>query len=156
LEIDVALVSKSEIAVYESHDAVKERLDNMDPNVRAEVQANIVLAKKILKEAGIYKKTEGGLGGIGVENLILQNGGNVVTAFEAFQEAAIKDGKLVPFVEFKRNFKILDAGLNAKFNRHDNFIEQNLNEQGYARRANVINSYLEKIKPQALAELEAA
>ena len=152
LEIDVAFVSKSDLAVYESHDAVKERLDGMDEATRSEVQANIVLAKKIFKEAGAYKKLEKGLGGLGVENFILQNGGNVLVAFKNFHDSAFKGGALMPFGEFKQNFKIIDPGLNAKFKNHDNFIEQNVDESGYAKIAQTIDDYLKKTSPAALKE----
>ena len=155
LEIDVAFVSKSDLAVYESHDASKERLDAMPDEVREEVRANIVLAKQILKEAGVYKKTEGGLGGIGLENLILQNGGNVALAFQRFDQMAHVGENLVPFAEFKQKFKIIDPGINAKFGKHDNFVEENMNEEGYRRMAGAVKEYLRRIQPKNMQEAAA-
>ena len=63
--------------------------------------ANIYLTKTILKEAKVYKKssspepkngekdTRGGLGAVGIENWILQNGGS----FEKANRANGKSGK---------------------------------------------------------------
>ncbi len=155
LEIDLAFVSKSELEVYESHQAAKDRFDAMDETTREQVLANVVMAKKVLKQAGVYKKTEGGLGGIGIENFILQNGGSLATAFESFIGQAYKDGNLLPFGEFKAKFKIIDPGINAKFGKHDNFVDQNMTEEGYKRMAQTAQSFLNRIRLQNLREATA-
>mgnify|MGYP007057773397 CR=1 FL=1 len=49
---------------------------------------------------------QGGIGGIGVENWILQNGGSFVQACRSFLAVAFdKNGCLIPFEEFKKNAK---------------------------------------------------
>ena len=70
------------------------------------VIANILFAKKLLKENGCYKpdrgeKPEGGLGGVGIENWILQNGGSLKKAAESFLETA---NDSTGFEDFKNKY----------------------------------------------------
>ncbi len=144
-DIDIVFIKKSDLNVYGSHDAISDKLDNIreehgEPAYQ-ETVANILLAKKWLKAGQVYKKRdygEGGLGGIGVENLVLAYGGNVGQAFRAFYQAAQSDnGSTKTFTQFKQGFKLLDAGLDMRSNRYDNFME-NLTEIGYQKMLRLI------------------
>jgi hypothetical protein len=149
LDIDIGFVRKSDLNVYASHDAIADKLNNIRQQYGTqaynETVANILLAKKWLKEAGVYKKGnfgEGGLGGIGVENLILAYNGNVKEAFGAFYRAAQNpDGSFKNFETFVQDFKILDAGMNLRFNSHDNFV-LNMNPGGYKTMLSLIKERL--------------
>lgn len=146
VDVDIAFVAKSELAVYGSHDAVKDKLDHIKNTSGRDaydtVLANIVLTKEVLKKGSAYKKQEhGGLGGIGVENWILAHGGNMLNAFKAFRDSAYDGEKRRTLTEFKQQYKIIDPGINVKFLKHDNFVEL-LTETGYSSMLRVINSYL--------------
>ena len=110
LDIDIAFTRKSELSVYGSHDAVKEKLDWIKNNVGEDeyktVIANIILTKEILKKGSAYKKFEhGGMGGIGVENWILASGGNMKEAFRSFYEAANDNGHRLSLFVFREKYK---------------------------------------------------
>ena len=147
MDIDIGFAKKSDLGVFGSHDAISEKLDwiakNQGENIKDEVIANIVLAKQILKEGHAYKRVEhGGFGGIGVENWILGHEGNAVSAFRSFYEHAHENGQRIPFEEFKKRYKILNAGMNVKHLFHDNYIE-NMKPEGYDAMLNVIEKYIE-------------
>ncbi len=143
-DIDITFTSKPEVEGTPSHVAIEQRLASLDQNNQAEgdlVRANIVYAKKILKASSVYKKLDGGLGGLGVENWILQNGGSFAKARETFLEAAIdEEGNVRPFDECAARYNVPDAGVNLIENldgdangrinhRHDNFFYF-LNKEG--------------------------
>ncbi|MBP9747438.1 hypothetical protein KBD13_00690 [Patescibacteria group bacterium] len=146
-DIDVTFVSKPEVEGVPSHAAAEQRLRGMErlhPESADWVRANIVYAKKMLKKAGAYKKLDGGLGGLGVENWILQHGGSFAKARDAFLAAAIgEDGAVRPFEECAARYTIPDPGINLiekqAFDdgterqnfRHDDFFHF-LNKQGTA------------------------
>lgn len=148
IDIDIGFVKKSDLNVYASHDAIADKLDNIrqkcGEQAYKETVANILLAKQWLKEGSAYKKGDhgdGGLGGIGVENLILAYKGNIRQAFGAFYRAAKnEDGSVKSFASFKQDFKVLDAGMNLRFNNHDNFV-LNMNESGYRKMLAVIEEH---------------
>ncbi len=156
LDIDIGFVKKSELAAYASHDAISDKLNNIKmvhgEQAYQETVANILLAKKWLKEGGAYKKGnhgDGGLGGIGVENLILAYRGNLALAFRVFNEASQKaDGSVKSLEEFKQDFKLLDAGINLRFNNHDNFT-YNMNQSGYEKMLSVIQAHLPELSAAA-------
>ena len=149
IDIDVGIQNKAQLEQFSSHEAVTDKLgwikEHKGEETYFEVLANIVLAKQLLKEGHAYKKQDdGGLGGIGVENWILQNGGNVLRAFETFYEKAhTNDGILRSFDEFRKLYPIYDPGVNLKFNSHDNYVET-LKESGYQSMNEVIGKYLGK------------
>ncbi len=154
-DIDIVFASKSELDVYESHNAVRDRLnwikEHRGQDAHDTVVANIVLTKKVFKEAKAYKKGpevagkagQGGLGGIGVENFVLANGGDMVVAFESFRDASKKsDGSRNTLEDFRKNFSIPDAGINAMFGEgHDDFAFP-ITESGYEKMADAIDAYL--------------
>ena len=112
------------------------------------VIANILLAKQVLKEAGAYKPNrgenpQGGLGGVGIENWILQNGGSFIDAATSFLQAS--EGRT--FEEFKNTYQVWDFGTNHLAEQkgtypHDNFVSANMNEIGYNNIIIALKNYL--------------
>ncbi len=151
VDIDIGVGSKSELRQFETQDALKEKMEYIKTRNGEEAYedtlANIVLAKRILKQAHAYKKAnsdggEGGFAGVGTENWILANNGNMLDAFTSFKKAAYDvNGTRLPFEEFKKRYQLYDAGINIKKQRHDNFIEV-LNEQGYSNMLVAIEKYI--------------
>ena len=135
---------------YSSDLCVKDRLNNIrkvyGDEIADSVIDNIIVAKKFLKDAGLYKKMVsngstnfGGFGGIGIENWILQNGGSFVLAMETFLDnTKDKDGNDIGFFEFKDKYPIYDFGLNHRskpsgvegLSGHDSYID-GLSSSGY-------------------------
>ena len=150
LDIDIGFASKSDLSVYGSHDAIRDKLNYIKNHNGQEAYeqtiANVILTKKTLKEGHAYKKQEdGGFGGIGVENWILTNGGNMEEAFKGFKDLAYENGQRLPYERFKEKYKILDPGTNIKFHNHDNFINI-LKPIGYEAMLNTIENYLNQGK----------
>ena len=146
LDIDIGFANKSDLSVYGSHDAIRDKLDHIKSHFGQRSYelaiANIILTKQVLKEGHAYKKLEdGGFGGIGVENWILANGGNMEEAFKSFRDAAYENGQRIPYEKFKEKYRILDPGANIKFGGHDNFISV-LKPSGYEAMLNTIQAYL--------------
>ncbi len=146
LDIDIGFASKSDLSVYGSHDAIRDKLNYIKSHGGQEAYeqtiANVVLTKQILKQGHAYKKLEdGGFGGVGVENWILANGGNMEEAFKSFRNAAYENGQRLPYEKFKEKYRILDPGVNIKFSSHDNFIDV-LKPNGYEAILNAIENYL--------------
>ncbi|MBT3817449.1 MAG: hypothetical protein HOE80_01365 [Candidatus Magasanikbacteria bacterium] len=146
LDIDIGFVLKSELEVYSSDNALKDRLEwiqeNIGQNEYEQVIANIVLTKRILKAGHAYKKVEhGGFGGIGVENWILAHRGNMLEAFTSFLDAATEKGAIISLDKFQKKYKLIDPGLNLQGNFHDNFIMK-LKDNGYMSMVECIRGYL--------------
>ena len=146
IDIDISIVGKSKLTVFASHDAVGDKLDwisnNLGEDIYEGVAANIILTKEVLKEGGVYKKVEGGIGGIGVENWLLLYGGNMLEAFQSFYDAAHdNDNNRISFDEFRLVYKILDPGINIRDDKHDNYIDK-LNSGTYNKMLDVIEEYL--------------
>lgn len=130
VDIDVTAAKKDLALSYSSDMCVRDRLDNIRTHSPADynyVQANIIMAKKILKAEGVYKKAGstgatkyGGFGGIGVENWVLQNGGSFEQAIDTFMDTA---NQVVDYNDFKRKYPIFDFGFNHREGkiRHDRF-----------------------------------
>jgi hypothetical protein len=141
LDIDITFVEKSDKLNYSTEQALKDRLlsiKKQSPDRYYEVIANILYAKNVLKEAKAYKPNrgdspQGGLGGVGIENWILQNGGSFLASVHQFLEAA----KDKTFEEFKKTYYVWDFGENYLAARngtyvHDNFVA-NMNSEGYEK-----------------------
>lgn len=155
VDIDISFVQKQDTLSYSSDMSIKDRLSNIkksDPDKYKYVLANIILAKKVLKEANAYKPNrgyipQGGLGGIGIENWVLQNGGSFNDAATNF--LAVAEGK--NFDEFKSAYKIWDFGDNFFASKegsypHDNFVENNMTKDGYERMCCALKKYLSLTK----------
>lgn len=153
LDIDITFMTKTDSVTYSTDMAVKERLDNLkksDPEGYKATIANIVVAKEMLKKEGIYKKQnsdkatpEGGFGGVGVENWILQNGGSFVQAMKSFLEAA---EKYKNFYDFQENYPIMDFGQNHMSTgySHDSFI-RGLSESGYNKMQHLFKYFIKEL-----------
>ena len=153
IEVDIAFVPQAEVRLFESHDAVRERLRSIKTTsgegAYEQVQATIVYTKRLLKKAEVYKKAEqGGLGGIGVENWILAHHGNFIEAAQSFLAAAKPDGKtLTPLETFQQTYLLFDPGANAKFaGTHDHF-GRNLSQKGYQTMVTTLEGELARLEP---------
>lgn len=147
IDIDIGFAKKSDLAVFGSHDAVREKLDwilnNRGEKAYQQIVSTIILTKEILDEGNAYKRIEhGGFGGIGVENWILYHNGDMQEAFQSFRDAAYENGVRISFDQFRQKYKILNPGMNVKNLYHDNYIE-NLKPEGYGRMLNVVESFLQ-------------
>lgn len=151
IDLDISFTQKTSKVSYSTDSSIKDRLDTIkkqDPTKYELVIGNILLAKKFLKESGVYKpkhsrlNPEGGLGGVGIENWILQNGGSFIDACNDF----INGSKNKSFDEFSKTYQIWDFGenyLSGNNNRysHDNFVN-NISEEGYNKLKEVLTSYV--------------
>lgn len=135
--------------------ALRDRLSTIkkiDPEKYKYVVANILLAKRVLKEAGAYKPNrgeipQGGLGGVGIENWILQNGGSFIDAAKSF----VAEAERKSFSEFQSNYQIWDFGDNHLAERkgqypHDNFVSKNMSDAGYQRMVQALEDYLKTME----------
>lgn len=154
VEIDISFITKTDKIAYSTDMALQDRLQSIykqDPMKYPLVIANILAAKKVLKEAEVYKSKrgdvpQGGLGGVGVENWILQNGGSFERAVRTFLEVAQSSES---FEDFKHKYYIWDFGENHFSDRkndypHDNFVEDNMSQSGYRRMVDALNEYNKK------------
>lgn len=119
------------------------------------ILANIMYAKNYLKKSGAYKpargivgdRSFGGLGGVGIENLILQNGGSFIDAATDFLTHA--QGK--EFVDFEKEYAVMDFGKDhvsvtkGDFPYH-NFVMRNMRENGYLLMQKCLLEFLEKVR----------
>lgn len=169
VDIDVSFVQRTNHLEFSSDQAIKERLETIrtqDPERYPAVVANIVLAKQLMKNANVYKprhssdtfdsEKKGGLGGIGIENWILQNGGSLKVAAESFVAAADQAGD--DFTVFCATYPIWDAGQNHfairnnEENHYDdtpvynNFVADNMDADGFQRMTTTLRNYLSLIK----------
>ncbi len=143
MTVDIGFVKKSDSATFDAHSGLHEKYDSIEKTYGKEklldVLTNIRYAKKKLKEAECYKKglgnngQQGGLGGIGVEYWILQNGGDAIKAFKDFVEVAYDNNQLIPFEEFKKKYKIFSAGQNIRGGiKVENFV-YNMTPEGFEK-----------------------
>lgn len=155
VDIDITFTEKTDKVSYSTDMALQDRLATIQKNDSEKykyVVANILLAKQILKKAEAYKPNrgenpQGGLGGVGIENWILQNGGSFVEAAKNFVKAA--DGK--SFSEFKSTYKIWNFGENHLAERrnlyiHNDFISDNMSESGYKKMVHTLKEYLNSLE----------
>ncbi len=157
LDIDISIDKRRNNDSYSSEKALNDIYNSIKkqyPDDYPYVLANIVKAKQLLKNANIYKRVDNGLGGIGVENWILQNGGSLKNACQDFIIHAYKaDGTLKSFAEFKSSYYIFDFGCNHEprekikniYYSYDNYMADNLNEYTYKKMANILQEYIDKI-----------
>lgn len=155
LDIDITFMPKNDEIEYSTDMSVRDRLEelkNSNPEGYKATIANIVLAKRMLKEAGIYKKSSspgatifGGFGGVGVENWILQNGGSFKKAMETFLEAAEEHPQ---FADFQEVYPIFDFGQNhmAREYSHDSFI-RGVTPAGFGEMQTKFREFKEQFKP---------
>lgn len=155
VDIDITFTEKTDKVSYSTDMALQDRLATIqrnDPEKYKYVVANILLAKQVLKKAEAYKPNrgeipQGGLGGVGIENWILQNGGSFIDAAKSFVEAA--EGK--SFSEFQSTYQIWDFGDNHLAERrglysHDNFVSNNMSEAGYQKMVQALKEHLKSME----------
>ena len=143
VDIDITFAQKTNKVQYPTDAALADRLSNIKNQSETKYQqvlANIIYAKQFLKAAGAYKprrspeaKGIGGLGGVGIENWILQHGGSFKQAARDFLTVA---DSCSGFEDFCAHYPVWDYGENHKGIRskpHDNFVADNMNPEGYER-----------------------
>ena len=144
IDLDFSLTPQKK-KYLSTEDALSERLDNMrqiDEEKYRLVVANIMYAKDMLKNSGSYKpargilngqdRSNGGLGGVGIENWIIQNGGSLMDATEDFLYHA--EGK--DFKAFEMEYVIQDFGQDHVATSKntfpfDNFVMKNMRYKGF-------------------------
>lgn len=153
VDIDITFTRKTDTISYSTEMCLYDRFTNIY-NQSIEkynyILANIILAKQVLKEGGVYKSAmsenpEGGLGGVGIETWILQNGGSFIDAARTFLSAADNNN----FETFKKNYFVWDLGESHMFERsgeylHPNFVKKNMSRAGYNKMVQVLSDYLKK------------
>ena len=143
VDIDVTFAQKTNKVQYPTDAALADRLSNIKNQSETKYQqvlANIIYAKQFLKAAGAYKprrspeaKGIGGLGGVGIENWVLQHGGSFKQAARDFLSVA---DSCSSFEDFCAHYPVWDYGENhkgIKSKPHDNFVADNMNPEGYER-----------------------
>lgn len=151
VDIDITFTEKTNHVTYSTDMSLQDRLSTIqktNPEKYKYVIANILLAKQVLKQGGVYKpnrgeQPQGGLGGVGIENWVLQHGGSFSDAARSFLVAS--QGK--SFAEFKACYEIWDFGENHLAERrgqyaYDNFVANNMSEAGYEKMLQVLNEYM--------------
>ena len=143
VDIDITFAQKTNKVQYPTDAALADRLTNIKNQSETKYQqvlANIIYAKQFLKAAGAYKPRRspeaegvGGLGGVGIENWVLQHGGSFKQAARDFLSVA---DNCSSFEDFCAHYPVWDYGENHKGIRskpHDNFVADNMNQEGYER-----------------------
>ena len=143
VDIDITFAQKTNKVQYPTDVALADRLSNIKNQSETKYQqvlANIIYAKQFLKAAGVYKprrspgtKGIGGLGGVGIENWVLQHGGSFKQAARDFLAVADSCSN---FEDFCAHYPVWDYGENHKgihSKPHDNFVADNMNPEGYER-----------------------
>lgn len=168
IDLDLTFSTRTNEITYSTDECVKDRLHTIRSKSEEDykiVIANILVAKKMMKKIGAYKKssaappevgqidTRGGLGGVGIETWILQNGGSFERAARTFVETAEKSCSLS---EFQQNYPIWDFGQNhISENKdvfaHDNFVF-NLNQKGYDKMLAALKEYLKMVDEQKIEQ----
>ncbi len=164
VKIDITFTQKTDKVSYTTDLAIQDCLGTIkkqEERKYKQVLGNIVLAKQILKQANVYKpsrkdSTQGGLGGVGIENWILQNGGSFIEAAKSFIRVA--EGK--NFDEFKKEYFLWDFGSNFLAESrglypHDNFVDH-MNEVGYKKMKEVLENYLLTLNNNSSLDVERA
>ena len=175
IDIDISFTQKRDKFDYSTDTCLSDLLRTIEkeyPEQFPLVKANIVYAKKILKAGKAYKsrrssEAEGGLGGIGVEYWILQNGGSFINAVNSFLAQAVKDGNIIPYEEFKDKYQIWDFGKNHEPKEikigsserigssekivfpYDEFVSCNMSKEGYLKMTKTLLEFKKKYEMAA-------
>lgn len=171
VDIDLSFAPRTDEIEYTTEECINDRLSTIkrnNPEDYTYAVANILLAKTVLKSAGAYKKkdgkepkngekdTRGGLGAVGIENWVLQNGGSFEKAARSFLQVARECKELS---DFRQRYAIWDFGENHKAgeNRypHDNFV-YNMDDKGYSIMVNALEDYVRTIESERETETESS
>ena len=168
VDIDITFTDRTDRIKYSSDMSLKDRLNTIkeqDSRLYDVVINEIINAKKILKAGGCYKPRhsnagQDGLGGVGVENWILQFGGSLEDAARSFVEVA---NSCSTFEEFCKKYQVWDFGENFfradeaddEYDKnekdkniiylHDEFVSNNMSGDGYLKMQKVLSIYLKYI-----------
>ena len=158
VDIDITFTDRTDRIKYSSDMSLKDRLNTIkeqDPSRHDVVVNEIINAKKILKAGRCYKPLhsnagQDGLGGVGVENWILQFGGSLEDAARSFIEVA---NSCSSFAEFCKKYQVWDFGENfvskPKKDKitylHDEFVSNNMSSDGYLKMQKVLSIYLKYV-----------
>ena len=158
VDIDITFTDRTDRIKYSSDMSLKDRLNTIkeqDPSRYDVVVNEIINAKKILKAGRCYKPVhsnagQDGLGGVGVENWILQFGGSLEDAARNFIEVA---NSCSSFAEFCKKYQVWDFGENfvskPKKDKitylHDEFVSNNMSSDGYLKMQKVLSIYLKYV-----------
>ena len=154
LKIDISFVTKTDKIDYSTDQCVRDRLStikSVDSEKYQLVLSNIIYAKEFMKSICAYKpdrkdSSEGGMGGVGIENWILQNGGSFIDAAKSFLSVACS---VSSFDEFKSLYHVYDFGCNymgISKNEflHDDFI-CNMNDDGFLKIKNGLSNFIKDV-----------
>ena len=143
VDIDITFAQKTNKVQYPTDAALADRLTNIKNQSETKYQqvlANIIYAKQFLKANQVYKPRRspeaegvGGLGGVGIENWVLQHGGSFKQAARDFLTVADSCSN---FEDFCAHYPVWDYSENhkgIKSKPHDNFVADNMNPEGYER-----------------------
>ena len=159
LKVDMTFVVKTNKLDYATESCIQDRLNTIQslyPEQYDLVVANIIFAKKFFKDAGCYKSKhasenpQGGLGGVGTENWILQHGGSFYDAAVDFVNCAT----IYPTLsEFQKHYVIQDFGKNHLAEKrghypYDNFV-YNLNDSGFEKMKLALGQYVSSKNKEA-------
>lgn len=149
VDIDITFAVKTNKVRYSTDVALKEFYASMTPEKKEEVVANVVFAKRFLKAAEAYKANrgetpQGGLGGVGIENWVLQSGGSFLAAAREFMQVANECGD--NFEAFKGKYAVFDYGQNHQGGEYDDFVVSNMSKEGYDKMRQALREYLAQIK----------
>lgn len=162
IDVDITFEGKTDMITYSSDMALKDRYKTMEKVSREKTmlaKANIVMAKRLFKEAKCYKtinspEMEGGLGGIGVENWILSNGGSLIDAsvsflkaYEEAKEKSLDKDDISVLREFEKIYSVWNFGENFYALRnghsfHNEFVKDYMSFEGLKKMAMVLKKYL--------------
>lgn len=172
VDVDVSLVQRTNRMRYAENQSLADRFEAMreqNPMREKLVRANIIQAKEVLGAAKAYLPSssneaesadeKGGMGGVGVEEWILQNGGSFKNAAKSFVEAAEKVQNI--FNKFRYEYHVWGAGENyfavrnnehiaekpAESQRgrkltHDDYISTNMDKGGFERTVAALRQFL--------------
>ena len=149
VDIDITFNTKTNKVRYSTDEALKEFYSSMGKEEKEEVVANVVFAKRFLKKIKAYKPDrgdtpQGGLGGVGIENWILQNGGSFVAAAKEFMAVADECGD--DFETFRHKYAVIDYGENHQGKgENDNFVTHNMSKAGYDKMRQALRVYLDQL-----------
>ena len=161
MDVEISFCPRTDKIDFSTDTALSQKLTSIKeqyPEKYDLVISNIVLAKKVLKAAGVYKSaksdsSQGGLGGIGIENWILQNGGSFVDAANSFLKVA---DQCSSFYEFTYKYQVFDFGSNHYSEKkhaypHENFVYEidngkllKMTPNGYEKMVFALKEFLKK------------
>lgn len=154
IDIDITFVNRTNKLGLPSCNAVYEQLNaiqNIDEDTYLSVLANILKAKQILKENGAYKTKragdcpQGGLGGIGIENWILQHGGSF---YDAAVDFLIVADTCKDFDEFQEKYHIWNFGENILALYRGKYIRENyvdyMDRYGFEKMKKALRSFIDE------------